>query len=149
MFKNFVFNSLIIIIVSTIIGHAQSIDLKNTNSKYSINVCDSIYKVGTKMPMYKNEPIDLFHFIHNEIAPILTNSNIDKASLISRLFTELVISKNGEVLEVRILTQLNNDLETKLEKAFFQMQGWKPGKINEQKVCMKVMIPLRCIKWDY
>jgi len=115
--------------------------------KKTIN-CDSIFELGEQMPKFKGGDYELLEYTMKKIAPIIGRSNKRTGNLVSKLNYLLIISKEGKVLESEILSKVNKNLEDELKNELTNMPNWIPGKVNGQNECMKIRIPISCLKWE-
>lgn len=119
----------------------------NEGEKESVG-CDSIFIFGEPMPKFEGGETDLMKYHAEKIIPIIAASNEETGNLISKLIYSLVISKEGEIVEVNIVSQVDEKLKSKLETELNNMPDWIAGKVNNRKECIKVMVPISCIMWE-
>jgi hypothetical protein len=110
--------------------------------------CDTIFEFGEELPKFKGGGSELLKYNLDMIVPLVRESNKEAGKLITKLFYSLVISKEGEVVETEVLTEVEIELKNKLEKELRNMPNWIPGKVNGENVCMRIKIPISCIKWE-
>ena len=120
--------------------------LKEENS-FKIK-CDTIFDFGEKMPKFKGGDTELLKYNMDRITPILAESKKEDGILISKLLYSVVISKDGEILDAEIISEIDNKIKAKLETEILKMPNWVAGEVNGQVECMKIKIPISCIKWE-
>jgi len=110
--------------------------------------CDSIFEFGEEMPKFIGGDSELLKYNMEKIAPIIGESNKRTGNLISKLNYSLTISKEGEILESEILSKVDEQLQDDLKNELNKMPNWIAGKVNGKNECMKIRIPISCIKWE-
>ena len=110
--------------------------------------CDSIFKFGEEMPKFIGGDSELLKYNMEKIAPIIGESNKRTGNLISKLNYSLTISKEGEVVESEILSKVDEELEKDLKNELNNMPNWIAGKVNGKHECVKIRVPISCIKWE-
>jgi hypothetical protein len=118
------------------------------NKELSKVECDSIFEIGEKMPEYKGGEMALVNYNINRIIPIIEEANKKSGNMITKLHYSLTISKEGKVVTSEIETDIEENLKMKLEKELLQMPYWIPGEVNGKEQCMKIRIPISCMKWE-
>lgn len=134
-------------ILISILGILFGIGASNAMTDTKI-YCDSIFELGEEMPTFVEGDLALLKYTMDKITPIIGESNKKTGNMISKLYFSLIISKNGEVLEADILSKVGKQLEKDLEEELCNMPNWIPGKVNGSHECMRVRVPISCIKWE-
>ncbi len=110
--------------------------------------CDTIFEFGELMPKFVGGDKELLMYTYEEIVPIIGASNKRTGNLISKVHFLLTISKQGKVIKSEVLTAINKQLKEQLESALYDMPDWIPGTVKGKKECMKVRVPINCMKWE-
>lgn len=126
------------------IGGYNCMDMHKNAKK----TCDTIYESGNKMPEFKGGQMELLKYNREEIAPIIGAFNKRTGAQISKVYYSLIISKTGAVVGSEIRSDVDKQLKNDLQEAFKKMPLWTPGEVNGQNACMKINVPISCIKWD-
>lgn len=118
------------------------------NKSISNVSCDSIFEYGEKMPNFKGGDIELLKYNTNKIIPIIDKANKKSEILISKLQYSLIISKQGKIISSEIITKIGKELKSELENELLKMPNWIAGEVNGKAECMKIKIPISCVKWE-
>ena len=110
--------------------------------------CDTIFEFGEEMPKFREGDSELLKYNMEKIAPIIGESNKKTGNLISKINYSILISKEGKVLESEILSDVDEELKSSLENELNKMPNWIAGKVNGKNECMKIKVPISCIKWE-
>ena len=116
--------------------------------KINNSTCDTVYTTGDILPCYKNGTTDIVDFVFREVTPLLSPYNQKNGGLVTSLKIELTIGKNGKVVDFNTFKELESTLLQNLKDLFFTMDFWNPGEIDHQAVCMRIILPIKCIKWE-
>jgi protein TonB len=125
---------------------SQSIDSLNLNPSDSLppfkNECfkplprDPIYRVVEQMPEFKGGKEELNKFIIKN----LHNPIDDSAN--GRVYVEFIVTKNGNLEDIKILKGLSDELNAEVLRLIKSMPKWIPGKQRGKEINCYIMIPI-------
>ncbi len=123
--------------------------LLNTFCISQTKPCDKIYDTPDSLAQYKSGKKDLRTYIQEKIILILGDCIKQKLDVVHSMTIKFTIDAMGKVNAVEITEPvLSEYCRTKLTVELLQMQGWKPGIINGQKVCSVFIYPIAGIRWQ-
>jgi TonB family protein len=65
-----------------------------------------------------------------------------KDSVEGRVYIEFIVDENGHVIKPTPLNSVREDIDKEAIRAILEMPKWKPGQNNNQKVKVKMVIPI-------
>jgi hypothetical protein len=113
------------------------------------NKCDTIYDYVEQMPKFGNDIPDIIKYMRKEVIPIISNCMETDSTLITNLYIILTINKNGQVTDAEFpRPALTDKCKSKLKSKLLTMTGWQPGKKDGKNVCIRISLPINCIRWN-
>ena len=97
--------------------------------------CDSIYYSADKMPVFGEGNNDLYIFLADRVR------FAEECRPEGGLILSFIIDKSGDVASFDI-AGLKDSCKDEALRIIDGMPGWKPGIINNQLVCAKVVVPM-------
>ena len=107
-----------------------------------------VYDLVEVIPQYKDGSASFYQFLNSELLPILSDCPEQHGMPISSLYLKLTIDSQANVVDVNFLkSALCDDCKTRMREKLLAMEGWTAGIIDGERVCTRIVIPIKCIKW--
>lgn len=121
------------------LGLIQDVSAINTSlNNYTLS-SDSIYETVDKVPVLKKAGGDVQKFLSKEIQyPIDALAK----ELEGKVMVAFVVTKDGELANVELVKGFYKSIDDEALRVVKQLDKWKPGELNGQKVNTKVSIPV-------
>jgi TonB family protein len=103
------------------------------------NPSNEVYAVVDNMPEFKNGLNGLGEFLGSTLK---YPEEAKKQHLEGKVFVEFVVEKDGTLSNVNVLKGVNKMMDEEAVRAVKLMPNWTPGKLNDQAVRTKMVLPI-------
>ncbi|WP_165041672.1 energy transducer TonB [Dysgonomonas sp. ZJ709] len=132
-------NRVIILLITAFIGFSSTVySQKKVESEDALNK-DSVYVVVEQMPVFPGGDMEMHKFISENLKyPVVP----EEEAIIGSASVRFVVSKTGEVKDVKGLRHADSALAKELARVIKLMPRWIPGKQNGENVDVYFTLPI-------
>lgn len=129
----------IILLITAFIGFSSTVySQTKVEGEDTLNK-DSVYVVVEQMPVFPGGEIEMHKFINENLKyPVVS----EEEAIIGSASVRFIVSKTGEVKDVRTLRHADSALAKELVRVIKLMPRWTPGKQNGENVDVYFTLPI-------
>lgn len=112
---------------------------KETRS-YNVNKKDTIYTIGTTMPLFPGGESALLKFLAKNIK---YPANSKQKNIQGTVYLQFVVTRDGKVTSVKPIRGPSPELNSEAVRVVKMMPDWEPGSFKDAPISMVYKLPVR------